>query len=89
MGRRWPWVDPLKDIQANKLAIEQGFKTRQQIISEQGGDFMDTVEALRYEQDILEQYGITIGEPNEDTNQPGSKQDSEALAEDGDTSGDQ
>ena len=89
VGRRWPWVDPLKDIQANKLAIEQGLKTRQQIISEQGGDFMDVVEALRYEQEILQQYGITIGEPNENTNQPGIEQDPEALAEDGSSSGDQ
>jgi lambda family phage portal protein len=36
--RRWPWVDPLKDLQASVLAVEKGFKSRREIISEMGGD---------------------------------------------------
>jgi lambda family phage portal protein len=83
IGRRWQWVDPLKDQQANKLAIEQGFKTRQQVFSEQGGDFLDTIEALKYEQDILIQYGINIGEPNGTETTPGIEPDPEAISEDG------
>jgi lambda family phage portal protein len=37
-GRRWSWVDPMKDIQANAMAIEQGLTTRGRVIREQGGD---------------------------------------------------
>lgn len=36
--RRWAWVDPQKDGEANKLAIEQRLKSRSQIIREQGDD---------------------------------------------------
>ena len=36
--RRWPWVDPLKDLQASVLAVEKGFKSRRSIIAEMGED---------------------------------------------------
>lgn len=62
-------MDPLKDVQASKLAVEQGFKTRQQVISEQGGDFLETMEALQYEQEVIQNLNIKIGDTNEsDTN---------------------
>ena len=32
--RRWQWVDPLKDTRANVIAVANGFKSRQGIISE-------------------------------------------------------
>lgn len=37
-GRRWPWVDPLKDVQADILAIAARLKSRRQVITEDGGD---------------------------------------------------
>ena len=33
-----PWVDPKKEIEADKLAVEAGFKSRPQVIRERGGD---------------------------------------------------
>lgn len=36
--RRWPWVDPLKDLQAAVLKVEKGFGSRRAIISEMGED---------------------------------------------------
>ena len=36
-GRRWSWVDPLKDIQANIEAVQNGFKNRADVIGETGG----------------------------------------------------
>lgn len=36
--RRWDWVDPLKDTNANVIAVNNGLKSRQQIIRESGGD---------------------------------------------------
>lgn len=35
---RWDWVDPLKDIRAETLAIQSGFKSRTQAIGERGID---------------------------------------------------
>lgn len=37
-GRRWDWVDPLKDTQANALAVAHGLKSRAEIIRSQGRD---------------------------------------------------
>ncbi|MBK8663244.1 MAG: hypothetical protein IPN18_16185 [Ignavibacteriales bacterium] len=76
----WQWVDPYKDMQANRLAIEQGLRTRQQIIAEQGGDFLETMEALRYEQDIIKEYGINIGENNGTQHTPGIEPDDEETS---------
>lgn len=40
----WDWVDPLKDCQADALAVEHGFKSRRQVVAERGRD-PDQVEA--------------------------------------------
>lgn len=41
---KWAWVDPLKDIEAEKEEVRGGFKSRSQSIYEQGRD-PETVEA--------------------------------------------
>lgn len=46
-GRRWLWVDPLKDIKGAEIARAHGWKTDQQIASDFGGDFEDNVEDIR------------------------------------------
>lgn len=33
-----PWIDPKKELDAFKIAVEQGFKSRYQIIRDMGGD---------------------------------------------------
>lgn len=37
-ARRWQWVDPLKDVDANIRAVDAAFKSRQQVIREMGND---------------------------------------------------
>lgn len=39
--RRWPWVDPLKDITAKVLAIKNNLDSHRATISENGGDVED------------------------------------------------
>ena len=34
----WPWVDPLKDMQASQLAVRSGFNSRQSVVAESGDD---------------------------------------------------
>ncbi len=38
IGPGMPWIDPLKEVQADKLAIETGLITREQVIINRGGD---------------------------------------------------
>ena len=58
--RRWPWVDPLKDAQANVVAVANGFKSRRAIISEAGGDIEDTFEEIAQDNQLAESKGVEL-----------------------------
>jgi lambda family phage portal protein len=45
-GRRWTWVDPLKDIEAAKLAISSGLASPYSIAAQQGLDLADVIDAI-------------------------------------------
>lgn len=59
-GRRWAWVDPQKDGEANKLAIEQRLKSRSQIIREQGDDPETVFNEIQREEELLGKLGIEL-----------------------------
>lgn len=44
------YIDPLKEVQANVLAINNGLMTRAEGIAERGNDFDETVNQLEYEE---------------------------------------
>ena len=60
--RRWPWVDPVKDAQANVISVTNGFRSRRAIISEAGGDIEDTFEALAADNELAKLQGVELGE---------------------------
>lgn len=60
-GRGWDWVDPLKEVTAAKVAVEQGFATRTQVVAAKGGDFEDNVRQIAAEKEILDANGVTLG----------------------------
>ena len=73
-GRRWPWVDPQKDLNANKTAVELGIKSRTMIAAEQGRDIEDVFAEIQRETQLAEQYGITLnsgGNNNAESNTTG------------------
>ena len=57
-ARRWDWVDPLADLQAAVLAVDKGFKSRRQIISEGGGDIEDTFSDISADEELAEEYDL-------------------------------
>jgi lambda family phage portal protein len=59
--RSWSWVDPFKDTQSNVLSVENGFATRTDILAEQGKDFEDTIELLKYEKETIDAAGLILG----------------------------
>lgn len=59
-GRRWQWVDPLKDSEANILDIKNCLRTRTSVLAEQGMDFEDVVDRLAYEQEYIKKKGVTL-----------------------------
>lgn len=62
-GRRWTWVDPLKDLQANKEAIALGLRSRSSIIRELGNDPDEVWREIQEEREVLESLGILNSEP--------------------------
>jgi lambda family phage portal protein len=62
-GRRWKWVDPVKDITAMKLELDLKIKTRTQICNENGYDFLDIVEELAAEEKLLREKGLLMPAP--------------------------
>ncbi|MHB1051338.1 MAG: phage portal protein [Bacteroidota bacterium] len=60
IGRRWGWVDPLKDAMADALAVEYGFDTRTQILAEKGKDIQEVNAELAKEQADVAELGIAI-----------------------------
>jgi lambda family phage portal protein len=60
-GRRWPWPDPMKDMQAKALAIDYGLESRQEIVAQTGGRRWDKVrEELQHEEETARDDGVPI-----------------------------
>lgn len=59
-GRRWAWVDPEKDANANITLINNGLRSREDVIDEQGGDIDETWAQLSEENKKMAQLGIKI-----------------------------
>lgn len=57
---RWMWIDPLKDRQAEILAVTAGFKARSQVIEEEGYDAAETDQRIADDAARAERLGIEI-----------------------------
>lgn len=60
---KWDWVDPLKDMQAESLAVEKKWKSRGDVIEAQGYD-PEEVDA-RIRQDLDREVDLGIGPAGE------------------------
>lgn len=58
--RGWDWVDPLKDVTANALAIAAGFVSPAEIIAEGGNEIEDVYEQIAHANKLAKSYGIPI-----------------------------
>jgi len=59
--RRWPWVDPLKDIKAAQEAIATGLKSPQMVAAEQGVDVEEVLEQTAQFQQMVKDKGVVLG----------------------------
>ena len=57
-GRRWMWVDPMKDMNAAKMARDHGWKTDTQITEDLGGDYDENLETAKRERGAREATGF-------------------------------
>ena len=60
IARGWDWVDPLKDVQANVLAIKSGLKTLTEVVGEQGKDYEDVLDQVAIEKEMADKVGVSF-----------------------------
>lgn len=58
-GRRWPWIDPVKDAQANVINVNNGFDTRSNVIRESGKDPQEVAEELEQDSETFDGLIVT------------------------------
>lgn len=56
--RGWAWVDPLKDVQATILAVNNGLESRSDDADERGDDFFENVKRLGKEKKAMDAEGL-------------------------------
>jgi capsid protein len=61
-GRRWPWVDPLRDINAAKAEVELGINSRQNIARERGKNFAAITAENKDDTEAMKKSGL-LSEP--------------------------
>jgi lambda family phage portal protein len=54
------YVDPVKDLTAQVMAIDNGFKSRRSVVAEQGGDLEDVYDDIAADEALAIEKGITI-----------------------------
>jgi lambda family phage portal protein len=58
-GRRWMWVDPMKDMNAAKMAVENHWKTNTDVAADLGGDYGENLEIAAREVAMIDALGLT------------------------------
>ncbi|WP_336488299.1 phage portal protein [Methylobacterium nigriterrae] len=69
MPPKWDWVDPLKDLRADELAIKMGIMPRSDAIEARGGDAEEIDTRRKEDQDRADGFGLrldggTVDDPN-------------------------
>jgi len=83
---RRDWIDPLHDLQAEKLAVDNGFKSRSDVIVASGSDPVETDKRIAADAERSKNLGIKFDDEN--SGLPGGQQTSRSMEpEDGDPPG--
>lgn len=77
------WVDKVKEIQADQLAVDAGFETVSQVLAQHGYDFDEYVEVRAKEIEDLEAAGIPVQMSNMSRSEVPEQPEEEAMPEDG------
>jgi lambda family phage portal protein len=71
--RGWPPVDPLDDTDAGIKEVQTGLGTRTEMLAEQGRDYEETLELLKREKELADEYGVDVSGPKSEAAAPAKK----------------
>lgn len=57
-GRRWKWVNPVDEVNANAIAIQTNQATLEDILAERGLELEDIISQKKYEKELIEAAGL-------------------------------
>lgn len=60
IGRRWDWVDPLKDMEAIRVALQLGYTSLARELASRGEDVEETFAEIKWVKDLAAKYGVTL-----------------------------
>lgn len=60
MPRGWQWIDPLKDVNANKEAIKAGLDSISNVLAQSGLDFENVMQQRSREKEYAESLGLSF-----------------------------
>ena len=89
-GRRWYYVDPVKEVNANLDAVEGRLKSRTRIAAEDGVDFEELLDEIAEEEALIKEKKITMpqgGKGNGDRPTAGGVEEEPAEPDDQSGSG--
>lgn len=85
-GPSVPWIDPLKEINAEEKAVQAGFKSRSQVIRERGANPQDVNDQIKRERDDESSKGLVFtSNPSHDKKPISEKPDKEEEPDEGNT----
>lgn len=82
-----PWIDPLKEVSAYRLMVASGFRSRQQVIRDLGGD-PATVDAQIETDDFIPKPTEVIGKASDYEKSPEDKKDDSTKDDEGSSTDD-
>jgi lambda family phage portal protein len=56
----WSWIDPVKEVNANRIALQTGQDTLARICAERGLDWRDVMNQMAKEQKLAQELGINL-----------------------------
>ncbi len=71
IGGAWGWVDPVKEVDASRKAIDYGLSTLAEENAAQGRDWEEVLEQQKRERDRATELGITFADPKSKQTQGG------------------
>jgi hypothetical protein len=86
---KWDWIDPLKDRQAEKLAVDNGWKSRDDVIEAEGYDPEETDARIRASQDRVEDLELQIEMPGGNAPSPFEEEEEDVTSPDDETDTDE
>lgn len=67
LGPPMPWIDPLKEAEAELLLVRAAFQSSSAVVRRRGGNLNETYRALQRERQLRDRYGITSATDEQET----------------------